>query len=364
MKKNVKDNFKKWTIIGSFSKNPKGGTSTFCDLIFEKENFEGFNFYFIDSTIDTIPKDMPFMRIRKSFIKFRKLISSILYFKPVGVMLFAGHGWGLLEKFAFILISKLFRKKIVFFPRSGIILNSRFDKFVFYYSIYFSDFVICQSAFWKNYVDGLNPKFCDKSKIIYNGIKSALKPEFVKRPSSKNEFSILYIGWLENNKGILDLIEAIQYLEDFHTGIFTINILGKGTHEGKIKAIIQKYPDLKIHYQGWQSGNDKTWFFQNSHCLVIPSYYEGFPNVILEAMNSYLPVIATNTTSIPEILDNGNCGLLYNAGNREELIKCILQVKNFPKEAESRARKAKERVKNKFDIEISKRQLKEVLKSF
>ena len=131
--------------------------------------------------------------------------------------------------------------------------------------------------------------------------------------------------------------------------------------ESKIKEIIQTSPELNIFYQGWLSGEEKSDYFLKSDCLVLPSYYEGFPNVVLEAMNNDLPVICSDTTSLPEILDNGNCGLLYSAGNQNEFIQCILKVQNSPIETYQRTQNAKERMKNKFDINKSRQQLHDLL---
>jgi glycosyltransferase involved in cell wall biosynthesis len=65
--------------------------------------------------------------------------------------------------------------------------------------------------------------------------------------------------------------------------------------------------------------------------VVVPSsWYEGFPNVILEAMRSKKPVICSNIGGLPEIVDNGETGLLFEAGNSEDLADKILYLWDRP----------------------------------
>ena len=60
--------------------------------------------------------------------------------------------------------------------------------------------------------------------------------------------------------------------------------------------------------------------------LVIPSYTEGLPIILLEAMKSRVPVVASAVGAIPEVLDNGKCGILVSPGSVDELSKAIRQV--------------------------------------
>ena len=84
---------------------------------------------------------------------------------------------------------------------------------------------------------------------------------------------------------------------------------------------------------------------------MLPSYFEGLPISILEAMANGIPVVASNVGGIPELLENGKCGLLINPGNKEELAAAIVNLLKDQELAEHIRQQAFLRVKELYSVQ-------------
>ncbi len=135
--------------------------------------------------------------------------------------------------------------------------------------------------------------FVDKEKID----KSLNEKDNIKL--SKN--TIITVGRLNNQKGHINLIRSFKYVVDEIRGAKLI-ILGQGPLEDKIKSEIKKlHLEKNVKLIGYQK--NPYLYMKNSSLFVLSSFYEGMPNVVLEAMYTGLPVISTDCKSGPrEIL--------------------------------------------------------------
>ena len=105
-------------------------------------------------------------------------------------------------------------------------------------------------------------------------------------------------------------------------------------------SIKQKLSDEVLHNE-----------FSDADIFVLPSLEtskgtEGFGIVLLEAMAYHIPIIASISGGIPEVLDNGNCGLLIKPGSVEEIVRAIKHISNNPNHAKNLANKAYKRLIN------------------
>jgi len=163
------------------------------------------------------------------------------------------------------------------------------------------------------------------SKIVvaYNGIN----PSEYKTGTGENTKPILlYVGRLVPQKGIEFLIESIKIIKK-RTDNFILSIAGSGILENKIKQIIQDY-DLtqNVKLIGFIDKPALIDVYSNADVLVVPSLYEPFGLVNIEAMACGIPVVGSNVGGIPEIIDDGKTGLLVQPGNPEELATAITRL--------------------------------------
>lgn len=84
-------------------------------------------------------------------------------------------------------------------------------------------------------------------------------------------------------------------------------------------------------FQGWVNGEKKERLLNMADAYILPSYNEGLPISILEAMSYSLPIISTNVGGIPEILKNGENGFIMSPGDKDAMYRAILELMNNEK---------------------------------
>ena len=226
------------------------------------------------------------------------------------------------RKAIFIYIAKFFHKKVVWHMHAG-----RFA--VFYQQHRYavrkvvnkSDVIIALSEYWKEYFKNEFPT--KRVEIIKNVISA---PKAHKQQTSY--FTLLFLGLLGKNKGIYDLLECIWDHKVEFQGKLKLYIGGNGEIE-HVKQLIKEYgiADIVI-FEGWVSGDKKIELLNKSDAYILPSYKEGLPISILEAMSYGMPIISTPVGGIPEIVSNGENGYLVEPGNKEDIYKAIISLLN------------------------------------
>lgn len=141
-------------------------------------------------------------------------------------------------------------------------------------------------------------------RVIYNPIDLPLHQTLMQRPVKDipfNKFTFVHIGRFEAVKNHQLLLDAVQRLGE-HT--FQVLLIGYGPMEDPIRrAINQMQIQDKIVFLGYREAEHVASYIAHSHSLVMTSLAEGFPNVLLEALASGVPIISTDCNSGPrEIL--------------------------------------------------------------
>lgn len=138
---------------------------------------------------------------------------------------------------------------------------------------------------------------------------------------------VLMVSRLAEGKGFDVLLDAAQELRSLDLSIL---IVGDGPKRADIEKKIEQL-DLAetVFLLGYR--DDVPRVMAASDLLVLPSYREGTPYVIMEAMAAGLPVVATNIAGIPEMIDEGETGFLIPPGNPDALTACIRRIVDDPK---------------------------------
>ena len=176
-----------------------------------------------------------------------------------------------------------------------------------------------------------------KAKTIYRGV--GLK-EFSYKPLKiikKGDLIVfLYIGGLpisakkkygKNLKGGIDLLHAWKNLIRSNKILGSnIKLLygGPDTSLEIVSSILKSPPsDYNIEFIGQLNRKEVKDLMANSSIIIVPSMAEGLPNVAMEAASIGRPVIGAKVGGIPELVIDGKTGLLFDSGNKEQLINCI-----------------------------------------
>lgn len=176
--------------------------------------------------------------------------------------------------------------------------------------------VIVLSQKWKRFFS----KYLNSDKIEIISNPSSTFDGTYKINQNQENLKIIFTGKIGERKGTYDLIKAIKQISNRS---FTLNIYGDGEN-ARLKKMISRY-ELSNHVKvyNWLSHDQITNLYDNSNLLVLPSYAEGLPMSILEAIGRGLPVIATNVGGIPELVHDGHNGFLVRPGDISSLAKKI-----------------------------------------
>ncbi|MBQ9859800.1 MAG: glycosyltransferase family 4 protein [Clostridia bacterium] len=178
------------------------------------------------------------------------------------------------------------------------------DAYVWKHSKAYSyvDHIICPSAFLKKKLD-TQPRFADKTVAIHNFM------EPVSLSPVPKEGYVLEFGHLSRDKGTLTLLEAAKRMPQVRF-VFA----GYGAAEKDIAAL------PNADYVGFQTGEELQRLIQQAAVSVYPSeWYENCPFSVIESQMYGTPVIGSRMGGIPELIREGETGLLFQAGNADEL---------------------------------------------
>ena len=143
------------------------------------------------------------------------------------------------------------------------------------------------------------------------------------KPAVSNEEFILYVGRVENVKGIKTLMKAIK-----HTPL-QLKVVGTGEAMVSLKELVKEENYDNVQFLGFQDKNSVFELIFRSRFVVCPSeWYENFPFSIIESFLFSKPVIASNIGGIPELVVDGKTGYLFAYGNAEELRDKLLRLWN------------------------------------
>ncbi|MCG7628921.1 glycosyltransferase family 4 protein [Epibacterium sp. MM17-32] len=172
------------------------------------------------------------------------------------------------------------------------------------------------------------------------------------KPLPEGPVRLICIGRFVEQKGQLLLVQAlaraVRQVPDLH-----LALVGDGEMRGALEAEIARL-DLSAHVTltGWLTEAEVRAQLEAVHALVMPSFAEGLPMVIMEAMASARPVLATYVAGTPELVQPGETGWLVPAGDVDALAQALVDLANTPHSGLERlGRAARERVLQRHDID-------------
>lgn len=174
----------------------------------------------------------------------------------------------------------------------------------------------CKSQLWRW------AEYRDWSKV--NIVHCSIDGQMIDKPiaaiTSSNQF--LHIGRLSEQKGQMLLVESMRLLKE--SGIDAhLNVIGDGEFRPAIESYIAEHQlESNITLLGWKSGDDIQEYLDQSSALVLPSFAEGLPVVIMESFARSRPVITTSIAGIPELVDE-QCGQIVVPGESEKLAQAM-----------------------------------------
>lgn len=294
------------------------------------------------------------LRISFRMIQLRRCVDSYVYFVNSITL-------------APILTAKLLRRSITLvLPASHSEIskaqNDIFSKFIRLLekiNYTFSDKIIVYS---KGLVIAYNlQKYTSKISIAHHHFIDLSKFNITKQLSERSNL-VGYIGRLSEEKGIVNFASAIpKVLEKNKDVKFMIG--GDGQLRKKILEYIDReYLNNSVEILGWIPHKDLPAHLNELKLLVLPSYTEGLPGIMLEAMSCGTPVLATPVGGIPDIISDEETGFLVNENSPKCISENIIRVLSHPN-LEYIAKRARALVETEFTYEIALEHFRAALNS-
>lgn len=181
-----------------------------------------------------------------------------------------------------------------------------------------ADVLIVLSVSWKQYFIGIGVP--EEKIVVLHNITSYPQIKDVDKDESK--IRLLFMGEIGQRKGVFDLLRAIgSHREELEEKI-ELRIGGNKNEEQLLNTIRDYHLEGFVHFEGFVSGEKKVELLNWANVYVLPSFNEGLPISILEAMSYKMPIISTPVGGIPEVVDDSN-GVLVEPGDEEQIYEAI-----------------------------------------
>lgn len=311
---------KRILFVGPDYMHPKGGIAQVLSVY--SKYFPTFNFV---STLNGESKFSKCLTIISAYFKF-------LYFMLFrNIFIIHIHGTAnnsIKRKSIFINTAKLFNKKVIYHVHSATLpecdktqhdfINKTFKK---------CDLIISLTPYWEKFIS--NTYDCKRVISLENIIDYPLT---VGTDSQKENdiVTFLYLGLISQHKGIFDLIDVVIHQHNIFKGKARILIAGNGETEKLKKLIGDNHISDVVNYVGWVSGIEKSKLLNASDVYLQPTYAEGQPISILEALSYGKPILSTPVGGIPDIVKDGYNGVLFMPGDNVALAHSIIKFLEMP----------------------------------
>ncbi|MEJ5177295.1 glycosyltransferase [Erwinia sp. MYb416] len=234
-----------------------------------------------------------------------RLILIIFFWRQKPQVIYCPHGFSFLVKTSFI--------KLTLFTACERLLSR------------FTQSIICVGEY--EYLKSLEKGFSEeKLCLISNGVDLPEKKN-TNTHNKLNEYTLLYVGRFDRQKGTDTLLDALRTLDD-KTLEFSIKVIMIGSAINKTHSAEKIHlKNINIEYTGWLKKEDIGKYYRKANCLIIPSRWEGFAMVPLEAISYNLPVITSDITAFKEL--NKVSKLFFNCGNSSSLASLLSGINTY-----------------------------------
>lgn len=330
--------------IGCAYKPPRGGIARviYC---YDKYIFDRFNFVKVS---DNKNKVYNFFLLVFAVFKY---INKLIFDNKIKIIhIHSASYLSFVRSVIFLRIGKFFGKSVIMHIHGGGFRGYYFrnKKFV-YKNLSLCDYVFTLSSEWQSFYKSIGIK---RIKIIENIIPF---PDKIDNPIDDNKIHLLFVGLIHERKGIFDLIDVLgEHKTEFEDKI-VLHIGGNGDVSSLNSRIKSMGLEGFVKYEGWLEDDAKTELFNTCKILVLPSYIEGMPLSILEAMSYKLAILSTRVGGIPSIVKHKSNGLLVEAGNLKELYDALTIMVNDNELLEAMCNSAANRVEQYYPSSVNRR---------
>jgi glycosyltransferase involved in cell wall biosynthesis len=335
-----------------------GGMITSCQILVSSSFASRLDLDLLDSTQISNPPPAFAIRLVRAAARFVRFIARFEHRRPDAVMLFVAVGGSIVEKGAMAWYSRLRGVPVVMFPRGGSVVvdcrDSAFARAWVTWSFRGARKIVCQSESWQRFAIDVLGFARPNVKVIRNWTATReLLDVGASRVARQDAIvRLLFLGWLDREKGVFELIEACRRLANSRR--FVLEIAGEGNASAEVRALVVRYDLCEVvHFRGWLRGEGLRQALSAADVLVLPSWAEGLPNAMIEAMSARLALVVTAVGAIPELIIDRHSGMLVEPRNVDSLARALEEVIIDRELRENLAREAYEIAMRDFEVEAA-----------
>lgn len=323
---------KKRILIGYFIKDGTSPISSINQSIVSGLNDKYiFKRFYINPGNKNMPGTLSIINIFFTFITYIRWFFINITFRPSIAHYPITSYWSFEKSMLFLLTSKMFGAQVLghlhggafrsFYSNLKGIRKKNGDKFIRYL-----DGIITLSESWNTYIQNTFPS--TKNYCIPNPIDAEFENAFNNHQHNYSNNKLLFIGDLLKRKGIFDILDILKRNKNIN-----ISIAGSGdTNKLESKLFFNQVAAIKeterISLLGVIKNRQKVNIFRNSGILILPSYVENFPLVVIEAACVGLPIIASRIGALPDVFKHGDSILFNDPGDIDQLEHNITYLVN------------------------------------
>jgi len=176
-------------------------------------------------------------------------------------------------------------------------------------------------------------------QVIINGVPEPINTR--RKPDNSRVKRVLFLGNLSERKGVSDLLKALA-LPGFDTSRLEVTLAGGGNISAYEATALELGINGFVRFTGWSNQYQVSELMSQTDLLVLPSYDEGLPLVILEALANSVAVVCTPVGEIPSVLTDGINACFVQPGDVQgiaSVLQCVLNNHEFMLELEQNGRK-------------------------
>ena len=201
-----------------------------------------------------------------------------------------------------------------------------------------------------------------RRKLIEGGLsadKIRIKPNFLwnpLKPSPDHDGYAIFIGRLSRGKGVHTMLSAWRKLRDIPLKVF-----GDGPLRTELEEMAMKEHLSNVSFLGYQPWDRCMEYLSRAHFLIMPSeHYENFPCVIAEAYGCGRPVLASRVGPLPDLVRDGQTGILFEGGSSEDLVEKVQWMFQSKEAVEEMGQAARMELEEKYTPEHNYQQLMQI----
>lgn len=274
----------------------------------------------------TFKEGSNFVKLRIMFSSYVRLLFRLFFDEKIKIVhVHTAAGTDFLRSAKIVSLANFFEKKVV--------LHSHASQFKVFYAesskkqkkwivdiLMKADILIALSESWKEWFVslGVNP---EKITILHN-ITAYPQMKEDKEDVTNRPVRFLFMGEIGQRKGVFDILRGLTNHREEIKDSIELRIGGNKMEDELRKTITDGGLSNFVKFEGWVSGEKKIELLNWADVYILPSFNEGLPISILEAMSYRMPIVSTPVGGIPEVVDKSN-GVLVTPGNDEEIYSAM-----------------------------------------